>query len=191
MKVCICCSKRTSKIGFVRFWSSCYFNKNEVLYARSIRKPLTSKKLLELFKWKNNGKLSKTKLESVKRNFIARLGEVQGITNKKDARNLLSEFEGGGPIWRIFFFHCCQPNWFPIYDQHVHRAMEYIVNGRTKEIPRNDQEKIGVYLERYIPFYEKLECLGLDKMSADKALWAFGKFIKDRLFLRAFFAEPT
>ena len=43
---------------FLEFWSAFYLDKNEKKYVNNIGKPLTSEKIMELYYWKNGGKLS-------------------------------------------------------------------------------------------------------------------------------------
>lgn len=100
--------------------------------------------------------------------------------NNVDARGFLNHFGNGGAIWRIFWLHCHRPDEFPIYDQHVHRAMVYVQTGETEEIPNYDPRIIDAYINRYLPFHVQFEAI--DRRSVDKALWAFGKFINENNF---------
>jgi hypothetical protein len=69
---------------------------------------------------------------------------------------LLARFREGGVIWRIFWLHCWQPERFPIYDQHVHRAMRFLQTGKPDEIPLREADKIRAYLSDYMPFHAAL-----------------------------------
>ena len=86
----------------------------------------------------------------------------------------------GGAIWRIFWLHLQHPKLFPIYDQHVHRAMAFLQTGEREEIPDYDPQKVESYWRRYLPFHATFE--GIESRSVDKALWAFGKFLKEYRF---------
>ena len=93
------------------------------------------------------------------------------------AETFLAQFATGGVIWRIFWLHCWQPDRFPIYDQHVHRAMMLIEDREPDDLAaKDDKRKIRLYLDRYLPFHRRFA--GSDQRSVDRALWAFGKFIK-------------
>ncbi len=127
---------------------------------------------------KNGTVLSTQKADSVSTNFIARLEELKKLDSAIDAQTFLNHFSKGGAVWRIFWLHCFQPNRFPIYDQHVHRAMTYIQSGKQVEIPADDREKIKSYIEEYLPFYSEFNCAEDGSRSLDKALWTFGKFLK-------------
>jgi hypothetical protein len=69
---------------------------------------------------------------------------------------------------------------YPIYDQHVHRAMRFIQTGARDEIPAADAQRINAYLDGYVPFHSLFAAL--DPRQVDKALWAFGKFLSENEF---------
>lgn len=126
---------------------------------RSIGKELTEARIFEWFTWKNGTPLSGAKPKSVMINFVKRRCELDQVEQNMTAAELLSRFNEGSVIWRIFFLHCWRPERFPIYDQHV------------------DSQKIHAYLNEYIPFHARFG--GFDSRSVDKALWAFGKFLSE------------
>lgn len=118
--------------GFVRFWSRIYHDPREHLYEQNIGFPQGSEQLQALYTWKNGGRLSKAKQRSLEANFghdlaLPKTGEMD------DLRTFICD--KGGPIWRIFYLHCRAPQTYPIFDQHVHRAMRWIATGMASEIP--------------------------------------------------------
>jgi hypothetical protein len=161
---------------FVRFWANLYTDKHEKYYNDNIGKKLTPERVQELFLWKNSGNLSKRKKKTIEENFVAKLDEVNNLAEKTTPEEFLNKFSQGGAIWRIFFLHIWQPEKHPIYDQHVHRAMMFLRDGKRMEIPAKNQEKITTYLSDYISFYGQFYDDG--NRSVDKALWTFGKFLK-------------
>ncbi len=165
---------------FVEFWSQQYVYAEEDLYDNNIGLELTEHRILDLYLWKNGTPLSERKRNSVIQNFVERRHELAQFENSVDARNFLNHFADGGAIWRIFWLHCFRPNDFPIYDQHVHRAMAFIENGEAEEIPQYDPRKVDAYLDRYLPFHAQFPAI--DGREVDKALWTFGKFIKENNF---------
>ena len=165
---------------FVEFWSLRYEYPEEHRYLNNVGQELTEQRILELYRWKNGTPLSNKKLESVHRNFVQRRGELEQLQPNLTVNDFLAHFADGGAIWRIFWLHCWQPNQFPIYDQHVHRAMAFICNGIREEIPQYSPRKIEAYINRYLPFHARFA--GLDGRAVDKALWAFGKFINEVSF---------
>lgn len=169
---------------FVEFWSSRYYFKEEALYDDNINGPHTPECLRELFRWKiTQNRFMKKQLADVHRDFFCRIDEVQPLLKELSAHQgsdfakaFLEHFDGG-PIYRIFWLHCWKPQ-FPIFDQHVFRAMTFIEDGEAKELPSSPRKKISLYLERYLPFHRNFD--GIDARKVDQALWTFGKCLKDR-----------
>jgi len=172
--------KRVDREAFVMFWSQRYQYTQEHLYDNNIGFPPTIERILALFIWKNGTPLSALKQQSVRQNFVQRIDELKSIPLEENASDFLERFSAGGAIWRIFWLHCWQPNKFPIYDQHVHRAMTFIKTGKLEEIPVYDPRKIDSYIKRYMPFYSEFR--GIDHREVDRALWSFGKFLNESNF---------
>ncbi len=172
--------KVASEADFVAFWEQQYNYPLEHLYTNNIGQAPTADRVHHLFIWKNGSRLSDLKHSSVEANYIARIQELNALPQNTDAAAFLAQFALGGAIWRIFWLHCWQPDRFPIYDQHVHRAMIFIEQQRLEEIPKADTAKVQQYLQRYLPFYQRFK--GLNQRSVDKALWFYGKFLKETRF---------
>src|SRR5687768_15460694 len=120
---------------FVAHWSALYdYRVDESLYTPYLGRPLTPEAVRKLFRWKNGTELSGRKHRSVEKNFVARVTELAELPEETDPATFLRRFSAGGAIWRIFWLHCWRPERFPIYDQHVHRAMVHIETGRVEEI---------------------------------------------------------
>jgi hypothetical protein len=83
----------------------------------------------------------------------------------------------GGVIWRVFWLHCHDPERYPIFDQHVSRAMKVIL-GASAEIPKRNSAKAEAYAREYLPFHARFRTR--DRRELDKALWSFGKEMKGR-----------
>lgn len=166
--------------AFVRFWSARCTGYDEKFYQSNVHQELTEARILEWFEWKNGMPLADHKLESVRRNYVARRLELYEIPDDESDAAILARFGAGGAIWRIFWLHCWRPDRFPIYDQHVHRAMVFIESGEIGEISNKDSEKISSYLNHYLPFRRRFQ--SIDQREADKALWAYGKFIDGNNF---------
>jgi len=167
-----------SQQEFVEFWGDHYNDPNEEKYAKNIaRRPMTASSIRSLFEWKNGSALSNLKAQSIQRNFISRIGELQILPEDTDARVFLQRFQYGGPIWRIFWLHLWQPSQYPIFDQHVYRAMSYLQTGEPKELLARDDEKLNTYLQEYLPFWQNFH--EYNSRQADRALWSFGRFIRN------------
>jgi hypothetical protein len=168
---------RSDMKGFVKFWSRQYkWIVEAAIYDDNIGLELTEGRIWDLFRWKNGGSLSKLKEKTVRQNFVKRKAELKGPPKKQKIEDLLDRFSEGGAIWRIFWLHCWQPKRFPISDQHVHRAMTFIKTGACEEIPSTNQRKVNAYCQEYLPFHAKFK--SVDCRSVDKALWAFGRYLK-------------
>jgi hypothetical protein len=166
-------SKETNQLEFVNFWSKQYNYSNEYIYDDNIGKKLTEERILKLFQWKNGTPLSVLKLKSVKENYIADTTNFPENPSMDFIRNEL--LKAGGTIWRIFWIHCHYPKQFPIYDQHVHRAMAHIQGWDSIEIPNYNKKKVDLYLTKYLEFYNEFK--GLPHKKVDEALWSYGKFL--------------
>lgn len=155
--------------SFLSYWSSRYSDPREALYELNIGRPLTHQSRDELFKWKNGGALSARKLRSVEDNYT--------IPPPAMAAEVYLDPKGkGGAIWNIFYLHCLSPSEWPIYDQHTHRAMEYMLSREIMEIPSSKAAIYECYVERYRPFTAHFG--DFPQRTVDRALFAFGKCLK-------------
>lgn len=163
--------------AFVSYWSAVYPEQDDVdLYSPHIGS-LSPEALHHLFRWKFGARFAVATRRSVDTQVIPRLAELKGLPEDCDACAFLRLFSQGGAIFRIFLLHCWRPKRFPIYDQHVHRAMGAIESGHCEEMEGwPDGRKITSYLESYIPFHRMFAAS--DQRLVDRALWAFGRFIK-------------
>ncbi len=154
---------------FVTHWSSKYFYADEHKYDSNIGNPLTERSRLELFEWKNGSVISEKKTKSIMENYpLSFQGDHQG--------RYLNHRQSGGPIWNIFYIHCLEPETWPIFDQHVFRAMRYIQTQEITEIGNTKKRKYQQYTEEYIPFIKSLG--NINHRTLDKALFSFGQFLK-------------
>lgn len=184
-KFCVEFSKNSCK-EFVDYWKEKYRYGHETVYERHIAKDLTKdiESLKKLFVWKNgHKKLSESqqinineKIEWLNSDCVRNCEKEQII--KKAEKKYLNRNEGGA-IWNIFFLHCLHPEEWPIYDQHTYRAMMYmyIETGKIPEDENNNRKKYENYIDNYKPFF-KDNFKESKPRDVDKALFAFGKFLK-------------
>jgi hypothetical protein len=170
---------------FIKFWanqvSPSEVEKDNALYMPHINKRLTPESLEALFKWKNQMRLSEKKRRSLEENYIAHLATLQRLQSTTTAESFLDTFKKGGAIWRIFLLHCWSQAKYPIYDQHVHRAMTFIQGNPRAELSGwNDQRKIEAYLRQYVPFFNSFG--EHPPRQVDRALMVLGQFIKTHRF---------
>src|SRR5687767_2080231 len=143
MRLCILSSQGVTQDEFVSFWFRAYNDPRESLYVQNIGRPLAADSVRNLFIWKNGGVLSKLKQGSIERHFISRLSELERFQGF-DGRTFLRAFPAGGAIWRLFWLHICYPETYPVFDQHVYRAMTWCIDGRARELPQRDEEKVDL-----------------------------------------------
>ncbi len=170
------CRTKVSHAKFVQQWAPMYAYPLENNYDEHIGKDLSPDRIRALFEWKNGGILSGRKKDSVERNYVKRREELDALDPSTTAAAFLQRFAEGGAIWRIFWLHLWKPNLYPIYDQHVHRAMTWVQDRRPREIPRSDADKVSAYVNIYLRFYSDFS--DINQREVDKALWACGKALK-------------
>jgi hypothetical protein len=178
-------SKPDSLRHFVEFWAERYTYGDDAPYFTNINGPHTKDTLLALFKWKIGSRFFEAKRPHLEQNFIGRLEDARKLAQavarcepREIAKRFLVEFKDGGAIYRIFWLHCWVPR-LPIYDQHVHRAMTFIMdNGQTEKLADFDADpQIQRYLGRYLAFFDEFR--DMKHRDVDKALWQFGKSLSD------------
>ncbi|PIY03049.1 MAG: hypothetical protein COZ21_11010 [Bacteroidetes bacterium CG_4_10_14_3_um_filter_31_20] len=83
-------------------------------------------------------------------------------------------------VWKVFLLHTINPNKYPIYDQHIHRAFKFIKFNNEKEYLKSDyteKEKMDFYKNTYLKFVENhIADLRIKKI--DEAMYTFGRFLK-------------
>lgn len=139
-------------------------------------------------------KFQKTKLFesewSIVNNSIKHLNKINNFRKKvyinwKDYNIFLERIVKkctSGPVYGAYIVHIARPLDFPIIDQHVIRAYIYL---RTNKVKINITKRIiNDNYKSYVEFFReegsKLELKAEGYHHPfDKALWAFGKFLKD------------
>jgi hypothetical protein len=169
--------REVSPKEFVQFWERLYPEKdyNEAFYQENIGQPLTLELIVKWFEWKNGRNLSALKARAIRRNFSL----AEQIARDADEATLTAFLsKPGGVIWRIFWLHLHHPEQFPIYDQHVERAMAFMLKwpAPNQHIPLPKAAKIRRYLNDYRPFFDS-QFAGYDRRLTDRALWTFGRFL--------------
>jgi hypothetical protein len=150
-----------------------------MLYTPHIGKPLTRERLEALFEWKNQMRFSDSKRRSLEAHYFRRAGKLETVPRSTDPQTFLAMCGTvtRRAIWGIFLLHCWSPSRYPIYDQHVHRAMTFLQGQRREELGAwTDANKISAYLDRYVGFYHGFGAP--DVRMLDRALWELGRFIK-------------
>jgi hypothetical protein len=161
----------TSLDEFIEHWSKRYPDpgKDEIYYEPYVGKPLTKVTLMKLFKWKNGSVLAPLKRRSVEINY-----PTPGSSEQLEQR-YLSDRANGGAIWNIFYAHCVDPKAWPIFDQHTFRAMRFMQTGIIEGLPLQKRAIYQIYKTEFIPF---VDILNGERRKVDRALFAFGQFLK-------------
>lgn len=178
---------RQGSLGdFIKFWSGAYSSPLEALYERIDKPQFNADDITHLFIWKNGSVLSGKKQESVNK-IVTKLDVINQLKQNYDEEIFQSHFRDMTAIWKIFLQHIISPDRFPIFDMHVYRAYQYLINGVIKEIeddlepiPNTHIERVkeALYANQYAPFARNLAQDGIPPKRVDEALWAFGKFLK-------------
>jgi hypothetical protein len=171
-----------SKQKFVKFWNK-HYSWNRPGYDENIGKELTEKRALELFNWKY--RFSSNKIPFIKSIIEAPTPLPNNASDIDGLTRYFSKFPTS-TVYPVFWLHCNSPEVFPIVDQHAYRSMRFIKSGKIfdkffnyEKAQRNYQQS---YIHDYIPFINEFD--GIHKRKVDKALMAFGQFLKKYLLVK-------
>jgi hypothetical protein len=158
-----------------------YSGYDEDFYQENIGQPLTEERIARWFVWKNGTPLSAKKIKAIRR-YLSPDEHIDQAASTEALQQFLNR--PGGAIWRIFWLHLQHPQHFPIYDQHVHRAMAFMLAWPNLEIPDHNPAKVRIYLDDYRAFFARFE--GYNHREVDRALWSFGRFLRTEEYARVF-----
>lgn len=166
---------------FITFWSKLYNYPRQELYLDRINKLSFSREDLQcLFDWKNGMTPSAKKQASLDSKILPHLKLINQLKQpgQFDLESFLIHFKAVSAVWKIFLLHIIKPDTYPIYDQHIHRAFNYIHGLDFSKITPtiSKKRKESFYFDYYFPFVQELEVNNLKQM--DEALFAFGQFLK-------------
>lgn len=168
-------------VDFINFWSDYYSDKYDDKYSKNIDKEYFNREnLISLYEWKNGSVLAELKKIALQKKILLKIKIINSLKNQFNLELFKKEFKDVSVIWKIFLLHIIKPSTYPIFDQHVFRAMMYIKFSKIEEIPSKDSEKEKIYFEEYVDFFNGIKSKlpsNLNK-KIDESLWAFGKFLK-------------
>ncbi len=167
--------------SFINFWSRLYTYPSESLYKDIIYKEqFNEADLQQLFTWKNGMKLSQLKQNSLDNKIKSKLNLINTLKSNNEVNivNFRDSFNNVSAVWKIFLLHIIKPNRYPIYDQHVHRAYNFIceLDYNTISNTISDKEKEQFYFGAYLEFVDGLT--GYNLKNVDEAFFAFGQFLR-------------
>ena len=173
---------------FISSWKKLYNYQNYDIYDKLLHKKyLEPDDLYQLYKWKNRMELSGKKKEAYEKKIKIHLELINEYRQERKSIGVSYEgFKDIPTIWRIFLLHIIQPRVYPIFDQHVYRAYAVIKKLEKKELPISNKEKFKIYKDDYLNFFfdfggenrQNDYVVNFNNFDIDKALWAFGKAIK-------------
>jgi hypothetical protein len=179
--------KSTTDINeFIKFWSKLYQYPLEPLYNDRIhKKEYSPDDLLKLFIWKNGMNLSANKQKSFEINILPHILIINKFkeNNELDLKDFLIKFNSLTAVWKIFLLHIIRPDRFPIYDQNINRAYNYIhglefINISATSISNREKEQF--YFETYLKFVNTIN--NCDLKTLDEAFFSFGQFINTKTY---------
>lgn len=174
---------------FIDYWSKLYIYPLEHLYNGNIsKKTFEVDDIQDLMKWKNGMNLSSQKQKSVDEKIIPKIDIINDLKKSKDFKieDVNKEFDNLSFVWKIFILHIIKPKSYPIYDQHINRAYNFITGKEYRSISHSisDKKKEIFYFGEYLPFIKELNYKPLKKL--DEAFFTFGKFIKTQKYYKIF-----
>ncbi|MGF7217454.1 hypothetical protein GGR92_003628 [Spirosoma lacussanchae] len=123
--------------------------------------------------------LSRAKQLRVEQDIVSKEQLLHQLRKDFSLTTFEEHFSDLSAIWQAFLLHILQPATFPIFDQHVYRAYRYLTTGRPCELPFGKANRMRLYHESYLPFFNQIVAATTDNsQTTDQALWAFGKFIR-------------
>ena len=180
--------ENTDLVEFISYWSRIYDYPLESLYNERIFKEKFEKEdLHQLFIWKNGMKLSAGKQKSFEDKILSKLEIINELKSKEiiELEEFQRHFNNLSAVWKIFLLHIIRPNKFPIYDQHINRAFNYIHGLDFQNISANsmtNKSKEEFYFNTYLGFIESLNDINLKAL--DEAFFAFGQFINTKTYIQ-------
>ncbi|GJM64939.1 hypothetical protein [Persicobacter diffluens] len=182
---------------FIHFWSKFYNYPPDLerLYKDRIDKSsFDADDLLQLYVWKNGMRLSGLKLKSLQEKIISQLEVINEFKSKDsiDLDEFQSQFGNVSAVWKIFLLHIIKPKKFPIYDQHINRAYNFIHGlpyGNISAATMSDRNKEDFYFNTYLEFIGSLdlEHADFDLKELDEAFFSFGQFLATNIFRKMSF----
>jgi hypothetical protein len=173
-------STQTTVSEFIQFWLAYYEYPLEKLYNTRIGlQQFTKTDIEKLFEWKNGMELSERKKKSLKDNVTDKLDLINSYKQQKefDIDEFKKIFKSMSAVWKIFLLHLIKPDYYPIYDQHIHRAYLYIHQQDYTQLKNtiSNKAKEDFYFANYLNFVHNIDGFSLKQI--DEALFSFGRFL--------------
>ncbi len=174
-------AQETNLQKFIDFWSRLYRYPLEDLYNNTITKSqFKQDDIQNLFIWKNGMDLSAKKQQSMDSKIKFKIREINNMKLQADFKleHFLSEFNNLTAVWKIFLLHIIKPLQYPIYDQHINRAYNFVHDQEYRHISAikmTCSAKETFYFNTYLGFTGSQGNINLKKL--DEAFFALGQFL--------------
>lgn len=180
-------NSQASPAEFVSTWARCYnlgkYKESDYDGALNLKGELSANNIQLLFEWKNNSKLSakKQKIVNNAKAKISTLNAFRQLPNIADRDfdsfwDFTYDLIDSGIVYRVFLAHISRPHDFPIVDQHVLRAWNFLLTNRIEEPEQTKQAYLGY--RQFVLDLQKQS--GKSLREVDIALMAFGQFLNSQ-----------
>ena len=169
---------------FIDFWAQMYnieADKKKKYDECIVKSKFDENDIQNLYIWKNGSKLSGAKQKSLNEKIISKLAIINDFKSNFDLDTFLKEFENVSFVWKIFLLHIIKPLEYPIYDQHIHRAYQFIFEKDWQSVSAqmNEKAKHEFYFQTYLPFVKsETKKHELEIRNLDRGLFVFGGNLK-------------
>ncbi len=177
---------------FIEFWSHKYdtTHEREKLYTDNISKEqFKEHDIIQLYYWKNGSSLSGGKYRGLSGKILSKIADINRYKLEENYSEIehFENFAEVSAVWNIFLLHIISPKKYPIYDQHIHRAYNFLHGEPDFKVDNNlsDKEKLIFYTDKLLPFL-KAQHGSLCIKIIDQALFEFGKFFKNERYASIF-----
>jgi hypothetical protein len=180
-------SEPTKIADFVSTWGKCYDDSDKDCYEKNLNRHglMTADNIQLLFEWKNNMRLApkKQKIADAVKAKLQTLNDFRRVPNVTEAEfdsfwKFTCSIIDSGIVYRIFLAHISRPDDFPMVDQHVLRAWNFLIKSKVKE-PEQTPDN---YL-KYREFVKEMSRQsGKTFREIDKALMPFGQFLSSQFY---------
>lgn len=170
---------------FVEHWSQLYdFNSNwESNYYKHIKigKPFTHNDIMELFEWQSQAGLGKIRSAAIKEKIYPHLDYINDMKFEEslDLEVFNEKFKDVAAVSRTFVLHLIKPEVYPLYDQNVHIAYNFIhgIEMDLYDYPTKNETRLKFYFKKLVPFISANKG-NIPMKKIDEALNTFGQLIK-------------
>jgi hypothetical protein len=178
-----------SAANFVHFWSKRYDEGEykDLDYEKNLNRQglLTKGNIQFLLEWKRGNRLPKQWQSIANRlmqaiDIMNKFRQLPKVSNEEfsDFWSFISTIIESGIVLKVFVLHISRPEDYPIVDQHVLRAWNFLTQKKVED-PKKTLENYRKYRDSFLELTRKS---GMNMRSVDRALMAFGQFLNTQFF---------